>query len=296
MIDWTRVLEATIVAAIGFVFAIFTRIFDKWLDKWLLKDSHNGETGQTTPDHYAENPQPSTQQEWARNISLILFVVFGLLFFVSVAVAIWSVHPPQSLALKILMVVTLICGIVAIIYEIILRIKINRSKERPLKLGGVAANLEAMQLSDLKRVRNRCLILFMAGVAIEIGFAFLPHPGANLEAHKSKIEISITTTPPPGEGDPVTTTPIAGKVSGVIPTEVQIVIYAHTNHWYVQPYTVSPITEIQPDGKWNNVTHPGRSYAVLLVKQGFVPQDVTDALPGVGGNVVSMTTVTFDQQ
>lgn len=85
-------------------------------------------------------------------------------------------------------------------------------------------------------------------------------------------------------------TPISGKVSGVVPGKVQVVIYAHTDYWYVQPNTGSPSTSIWPDGSWNSETHLGNKYAVLLVKKGFTAQNVTDVLPGVGGEVISMTT------
>jgi hypothetical protein len=82
--------------------------------------------------------------------------------------------------------------------------------------------------------------------------------------------------------------PIAGKVSGVAPSQVQIVIYAHTDHWYVEPDINSPITSIGPDGGWENVTHPGQEYRVLLVKKGFHPTNVADVLPGVGGDVLAI--------
>ncbi len=81
--------------------------------------------------------------------------------------------------------------------------------------------------------------------------------------------------------------PITGRVSGVIPADVQIVIYAHTNLWYVQPDVDMPI-KVGPDGTWTSETHPGDKYAVLLVKKEFTTKNVTGVLPGVGGDVLSM--------
>src|ERR1035441_7209653 len=58
---------------------------------------------------------------------------------------------------------------------------------------------------------------------------------------------------------------IGGKVTGLkSPDHYKVVIYAHTDWWYVQPMGDSPYTEIGLDGKWGNWTHLGNRYAALV--------------------------------
>jgi len=59
---------------------------------------------------------------------------------------------------------------------------------------------------------------------------------------------------------------IAGRVVGVEnPGALRIVVFAHTDTWYVQPYVAAPHTRIEADGTWSTATHLGNEYAVLLV-------------------------------
>jgi hypothetical protein len=92
-------------------------------------------------------------------------------------------------------------------------------------------------------------------------------------------------------GGPNSSGHIAGKVSGVNPSDYRVVIYAHTNLWYVQPYVAEPITGITITGDWSNETHLGSDYAALLVKPGYKPLSVTEMLPPLGGEVAASTVV-----
>jgi len=100
----------------------------------------------------------------------------------------------------------------------------------------------------------------------------------------------MTEVPPYGEGGAdKPTRPICGKVSGVHPSSTRVVVYALTNHWYVQPYTDSARTGINPNGSWCTESRPGSAYAALLVKAEYSPPEIAQALPQVGDDVIAST-------
>ena len=49
----------------------------------------------------------------------------------------------------------------------------------------------------------------------------------------------------------------------------QVVLFARSGGWWVQPMANTPFTPIQPDGTWRNSTHLGTEYAALLVGRGL---------------------------
>jgi hypothetical protein len=51
-----------------------------------------------------------------------------------------------------------------------------------------------------------------------------------------------------------------------------VVIYSHTDRWYVQPYDVRPYTTIRSNGVWAKTIHLGETYAALLVKRSYIPR------------------------
>lgn len=118
-------------------------------------------------------------------------------------------------------------------------------------------------------------------------------PATETEAVRQP-EIRITTVPAyDPRGGSVALEPIAGAVFGVNdPTSYRVVIYALTNHWWVQPLANAPFTEIDSRGKWNTQSHLGAQYAALLVKTSFKPPSECEVLPPVGGNVVASAIVT----
>jgi hypothetical protein len=83
---------------------------------------------------------------------------------------------------------------------------------------------------------------------------------------------------------------IEGRVTGVRPGQ-QIVLYARSGKWWLQPLVNQPFTKIQPDAKWINATHLGTEYAALLVEPGFRPPAAIDALPARGGDVAAVAIV-----
>jgi hypothetical protein len=102
--------------------------------------------------------------------------------------------------------------------------------------------------------------------------------------------IQITLVPSKGAG-PTVMERIAGRVSGVNFKECKVVLFAHTDKWYVQPYTDSPDTPILAGGEWENDTFLGSEYAALLVTNSYKPPSTTETLPGVSGQVLAVARV-----
>jgi hypothetical protein len=105
------------------------------------------------------------------------------------------------------------------------------------------------------------------------------------------VRIEITGIPRyQPEGGPDTRADISGKVSGEITPELEILIYARADAWYIQPL---PYTshQIEANGTWKSWTHTGSSYAALVVRPDFKPLTRLDVLPQVGGDVIARTIV-----
>jgi hypothetical protein len=83
---------------------------------------------------------------------------------------------------------------------------------------------------------------------------------------------------------------IAGRVIGARPGQ-QIVIYARSGAWWVQPTVASPFTSIRDDSTWSTETHLGYEYAVLLVDPGYRPPPTMDTPPAIGGAVIQTAIV-----
>jgi hypothetical protein len=101
--------------------------------------------------------------------------------------------------------------------------------------------------------------------------------------------IEFTQIPEAVEGGPDRLATIAGRVHNARPGQ-QIVLYAKSERWWVQPRADRPSTAIGPDGTWKNLTHLGTEYAVILVEPGYHPGDIIDALPAQGGHVLAVST------
>lgn len=100
--------------------------------------------------------------------------------------------------------------------------------------------------------------------------------------------IEFTRVPLAEKGGPEKLDVIEGRVIGA-PPGLQVVLFARSGDWYVQPFANQPFTQIQSDSKWRSTTHLGTEYAALLVEPGYQPSPVTDALPGEGGGVIART-------
>jgi hypothetical protein len=110
------------------------------------------------------------------------------------------------------------------------------------------------------------------------------------ETDSAKPSIQITEVPPKGAG-PDRVERIAGTVNGVNIKECKVIVFAHGDTWYVQPYIESPDTEIRDSNTWQTDTHLGSQYAALLVKSSYKPPSTTGRLPDVGGPILAIDVV-----
>src|SRR5262245_9135949 len=83
---------------------------------------------------------------------------------------------------------------------------------------------------------------------------------------------------------------IEGIVTGARAGQ-QIVLYARSGAWWVQPLVNQPYTKIQSNTKWTNATHLGTEYAALLVEPNYRPPARIDALPTQGGDIAAVAII-----
>jgi hypothetical protein len=99
--------------------------------------------------------------------------------------------------------------------------------------------------------------------------------------------IELTQVPVADAGGPAQMDFIAGRVKRAGAGQ-RIVVYAHSNTWWVQPTAKDPFTQVQPDQTWKNVTHLGTDYAALLVDSRYQPVPQLTVLPSVGSGVIAV--------
>jgi len=104
---------------------------------------------------------------------------------------------------------------------------------------------------------------------------------------KPEPSIEFSRVPPAAEGGPDKLDVIEGRVIGARPGQ-QIVLYAKSGAWWVQPLVGEPFTEMRPDATWTNSTHLGTQYAALLVEPGFRPTSRLKELPTRGEGVAAV--------
>jgi signal transduction histidine kinase len=102
--------------------------------------------------------------------------------------------------------------------------------------------------------------------------------------------IQITDIPPADQGGVIKLDVIKGRVTGA-QRDQQVVLYARSGAWYVQPWADQPFTNIASDSTWTNQTHLGTEYAALLVDRDYKPAPVTIDLPTAGDGVIAIAVV-----
>ncbi len=102
--------------------------------------------------------------------------------------------------------------------------------------------------------------------------------------------IEFTKIPPAAQGGRERVDTISGRVIGARPGQ-QIVVYARSGPWWVQPWPDQSLIPIQADSTWSTSTHLGFEYAALLVEPGYHPPPTMDVAPTEGGSVISLTIV-----
>jgi hypothetical protein len=105
--------------------------------------------------------------------------------------------------------------------------------------------------------------------------------------------IQFTKIPPAAEGGRERVATLSGRVRGARPGQ-QIVVYAKSGPWWVQPWPDQPFTPIQADSTWTVSTHLGFEYAALLVAPGYQPPATMDLPPAVGPGVLAVASVKGD--
>ena len=114
--------------------------------------------------------------------------------------------------------------------------------------------------------------------------------GCRAQQANPRPYIEFTRVPLADEGGPDRLDVIEGRVSGARPG-LQIVLFARSGAWFVQPLTNQPFTQIQSDSNWMSATHLGTEYAALLVEPGYQPPPSTEVLPGEGSGVLAIAIV-----
>jgi hypothetical protein len=102
--------------------------------------------------------------------------------------------------------------------------------------------------------------------------------------------IEFTQVPEAGPGGAEKMEEIAGRAIGAKAGQ-QIVLFAKSGTWWVQPFASKPFTSIEQDSTWKGSTHVGTEYAALLVEPGYAPPSVADVLPQPSGAVIAVASV-----
>ena len=117
-----------------------------------------------------------------------------------------------------------------------------------------------------------------------------PLTGCHLKSKVSGPNIEFTRVPPAVQGGSDRLDVIQGRVRGGSPGE-QVVLYARSGKWWIQPIHSEPFTLIHPDSTWTNSTHLGTEYAAMLVEAGFHPRTMLAEIPSIGGGVRAVATI-----
>jgi PAS domain S-box-containing protein len=142
-----------------------------------------------------------------------------------------------------------------------------------------------------KRFRIRLCTLASGGRGLLVSTAVcLLLSACHQRQQKAGPFIEFTKVPRSAEGNPYKLLTIEGRVTGAH-TGQQIVLYARSGAWWVQPLADRPYTPIQPDSTWKNTTHPGTEYAALLVDPPYHLLPITIVLPATGGAVAAVAAV-----
>jgi len=113
--------------------------------------------------------------------------------------------------------------------------------------------------------------------------------GCRSRADSALPSIEFTRIPPAETARIDKTDIIQGRVTGARPGQ-QVVLYAKTESWWLQPLPTVPFTKVQPDSSWINSTHLGSEYAAILVEPGYRPPTMLNSLPATGGDILALVT------
>ena len=137
------------------------------------------------------------------------------------------------------------------------------------------------------RIAPKRLGLALILMILGLGFA---GNGCHSQKNSASPSIEFTHIPPAAQGGRERVDTISGRVRNARPKQ-QIVIYAHSGPWWVQPRPDHPFIPIKADSTWSTETHLGFEYAALLVEPDYHPQPMMDVAPTQGGSVALVTIV-----
>src|ERR1017187_4743957 len=175
MIDWGPFLASTSGAVIGVIGVIAAKIIEIKLGEKERREKEERERrekerGQAVPPLRVKKAKQPAHRKKLRTISLILFLVGGTLFFVSAAVGVWIVLPPQWRTPWIPLAATAICGVIAIVFGRILRSETAPSTG--VDVGQTHSVADPVSLH--RRDMILAIILSLLGIAVSIVLFILP--------------------------------------------------------------------------------------------------------------------------
>ncbi len=138
---------------------------------------------------------------------------------------------------------------------------------------------------QIKMYAMRCTVVLSVVVCVALLLA-----SCHSQVAPSAPKIEFTKIPPAAQGGRERVDTISGKVSGAHAGQ-QIVVYARSGPWWVQPWPDKPFIPIQADSTWGTSTHLGFEYAAMLVEPGYHPAPTMDVAPTVGGGVAAVEIV-----
>jgi hypothetical protein len=114
--------------------------------------------------------------------------------------------------------------------------------------------------------------------------------GCHTQSAHTRPSIEFTHIPPAAQGGRERVDTISGRVRNARPKQ-QIVIYARSGQWWLQPWPDHPFIPIKADSTWTTETHLGFEYAALLVEPDYHPLPTMDVAPTQSGSVALVTIV-----
>lgn len=139
------------------------------------------------------------------------------------------------------------------------------------------------QRGYLRRPMRRKAVT-LATCSLALIFSCIFAVGCHSQKDKQAPAIEFTKIPPAAQGGRERVDTIVGRVRNARPGQ-QIVVYAHSGPWWVQPWPDQALIPIQADSTWSTSTHLGFEYAALLVDPGYHPPPTMDVAPTQGGSV-----------
>ena len=103
------------------------------------------------------------------------------------------------------------------------------------------------------RIAPKRLGLALILMILGLGFA---GNGCHSQKNSASLSIEFTRIPPAVQGGKERVDTISGRVRNAGPKQ-QIVIYAHSGQWWVQPEPDRPFIPIKADSTWSTETHLG---------------------------------------